>query len=106
MAISALAIAAALYLPDAIFSRVLFAWHAMGSAFGPILLVRLTGRRPSSPAVLAAMAGGFGLTVGFHFLPDAPGDIIERVVPFAVALVIACLGRTGTAPAATGKGMP
>jgi len=105
LAISALAIAAALYLPDAIFSRVLFAWHAMGSAFGPILLVRLTGRRLSSPALLAAMASGFGLTIIFHFLPDAPGDIIERVVPFAVAFLIAWMGRIGTAPAATGKGM-
>ncbi len=93
LVISSLAIATALLVPEDIFSRVLFAWHALGAAFGPLLIVRLTGARLHSVATLAAMGSGFGLTVIFHFRPEAPGDIIERVVPFAVALVIAWLGR-------------
>ena len=93
LALSGLAITIALFVPNDIFSRVLFAWHALGAAFGPLLILRLAGCRLRSGAILTAMAAGFGLTVIFHFLPEAPGDIIERVVPFAVAFLIAWLGR-------------
>jgi sodium/proline symporter len=38
---------AALLLPKNVFDNVLFAWAALGSAFGPLLLVRLlVGRWP------------------------------------------------------------
>ena len=90
--ISLLAVAIALYIPDRIFSRVLFAWHAVGSAFGPLLLIRLTGSRVRSGAILATIVSGFALTVALHFLPDAPGDAAERLVPFFLALSIAMLG--------------
>jgi sodium/proline symporter len=75
-----------------IFSRVLFAWSAAGSAFGPILIMRLVGRTVSPPATLAAMVTGFGLTVIISFFPDAPGDAAERLVPFFIALGIAGAG--------------
>ena len=99
VAVSAVAACIALFAPEAIFTRVLFAWHALGSAFGPLLLVRLLGRRSSSFATLASMSLGFGLTVGLHFLPNSPGDAAERLLPFCVALAIAFLGSrpTGTA---------
>lgn len=72
-----------------IFSRVLFAWSALGAAFGPILILRLIGRPISGPATLAAMLTGFALTVLISLLPDMPGDFAERVVPFVVAFAIA-----------------
>lgn len=75
-----------------IFSRVLFAWSAAGSAFGPILIMRLLGRSVSFSATLAAMLCGFGLTVIISFFPDAPGDAAERLVPFFLALIIAATG--------------
>jgi len=75
-----------------IFSRVLFAWSAAGSAFGPILIMRLVGRSVSCRATLAAMVAGFGLTVVISFFPDAPGDAAERLVPFFIALAIARAG--------------
>jgi sodium/proline symporter len=75
-----------------IFSRVLFAWSAAGSAFGPILIMRLIGRSVSPAATLAAMIAGFGLTVIISFFPNAPGDAAERLVPFFVALAIAWTG--------------
>ena len=77
-----------------IFSRVLFAWSAAGSAFGPILMMRLVGRSVSPPATLAAMLCGFGLTVIISFFPNAPGDAAERLVPFFIALGIAWTGST------------
>jgi sodium/proline symporter len=75
-----------------IFSRVLFAWAALGSAFGPILLVRLYGRRMTAGATLSAMLAGFGLTVLMSLLPNTPGDAAERVLPFVIALLIAAAG--------------
>ena len=75
-----------------IFSRVLFAWSAAGSAFGPVLIMRLIGRSVSPAATLAAMVAGFGLTVIISFFPDAPGDAAERLLPLFVALAIAAGG--------------
>ena len=75
-----------------IFSRVLFAWSAAGSAFGPILIMRLIGRSLSSNATLVAMVTGFGMTVLISMFPDTPGDIAERLIPFFLALAIAFSG--------------
>jgi sodium/proline symporter len=75
-----------------IFSRVLFAFSAAGSAFGPILIMRLLGRTVSERATLAAMLAGFGMTVAISLFPDLPGDFAERIVPFAAAVTIAYLG--------------
>jgi sodium/proline symporter len=75
-----------------IFSRVLFAWSAAGSAFGPLLLLRLAGRAVSPGATLTAMLTGFSLTVIISFLPDLPGDAAERLLPFVVAMAIAVAG--------------
>jgi sodium/proline symporter len=72
-----------------IFSRVLFAWSSLGSAFGPILILRLLGRSISARGTLAAMLAGFGLTVLFSWLPAMPGDFAERILPFVIALGIA-----------------
>ena len=41
-----LAAALAVFAPETIFNRVLFAWIAIGSAFGPMVFVRLAGVRP------------------------------------------------------------
>jgi sodium/proline symporter len=72
-----------------IFSRVLFAWSSLGSAFGPILVMRLMGRSISAQGTLAAMLAGFGLTVLISWFPAMPGDFAERIVPFVIALGIA-----------------
>ena len=78
-----------------IFSRVLFAWSAAGSAFGPILIMRLLGRSVSARSTLVAMLTGFGLTVVISWLPDLPGDFAERVLPFIAASTIAYSGSRG-----------
>jgi sodium/proline symporter len=88
--ISAVAVAVALLLPQTIFARVLFAWSALGAAFGPPLLVKLSGRELPPPALFAAMATGFLATLWCYWLPDTPGDWLERLVPFFLSLAI-CL---------------
>jgi len=81
----------ALLAPATIYSRVLFAWNALGAAFGPLVVLRVLGRRPGAGTVLLSMWTGFLLTVLFYLLPDAEGDVLERVLPFVAALAVAAL---------------
>jgi sodium/proline symporter len=87
------AVLVALTLPEAIFSRVLFAWTALGSAFGPTVFLRLAGMHLRPGTVLASVLTGFGLAVAFYLLPNTPGDVLERVVPFFAALAVLLIRR-------------
>lgn len=89
----------ALYAPEAIFSRVLFAWSALGSAFGPLLIVMLMGYQVKGPYRVAAIMVGFSLTVLFNWQENTPGDVLERVGPFISAFLLAWLGRADKGPA-------
>lgn len=82
------AVVVAIYLPEKIFSRVLFAWVALGAAFGPTLFMRLANVPLKPAGVWLSILMGFSLSVVFYLLPNAPGDILERLVPFCVALAI------------------
>ena len=88
------AVLLALFFPASIFDRVLFAWQALGNAFGPLLIVLLFFGPVAAGHRLAAMLGGFALTViiSFDYFPDAPGNAVERLVPFFLSLLIAWLG--------------
>lgn len=78
-----------LYAPATIFERVLFAWTALGAAFGPTLVARAVGRAPAPAAILCAMIAGFFLAVLFNqFLPSGPGAWKERILPWVVGLLI------------------
>lgn len=89
VALCACAVLVALYLPASIFERATFAWTALGSAFGPIIVARLLGRRLHPGAALAAMIVAFVLTVSFsQFLDAGPGDWKERGLPWIVGLTI------------------
>ena len=87
VAVAAAAVALAAFLPESIFSRVLFAWNALGAAFGPAVIARLLGWRGREWGVPLSMLLGFGLTVLFYSLPNGPGDLWERAVPFLIASV-------------------
>jgi sodium/proline symporter len=97
--ISLVAVVVAVLLPQTIFARVLFAWTALGAAFGPPLLVRLAGFELPPARIFAAMATGFLGTVCFYWLPNTPGDWLERLVPFFASLLI-CLTAARREPAA------
>ena len=77
-----LAVLVALFLPAPIFSRVLFAWSALGAALGPTLFARLLGWQIPHGYRVTGIWMGFGLTVVVSLLPNAPGDILERLLPF------------------------
>ena len=86
------AVLLALYFPASIFDRVLFAWQVLGNAFGPLLIVLLFAGPVDARYRLAAMLTGALLTVLISFFPQAPGNAVERLVPFFLALMIAWMG--------------
>jgi sodium/proline symporter len=87
------AVIVALYLPEKIFSRVLFAWVALGAAFGPTLFMRLAGVQLKPIGVLLSILTGFGLAVVFYLMPNTTGDILERLAPFCVSFAVLMLFR-------------
>ncbi|MCY4563380.1 MAG: sodium/proline symporter, partial [Gammaproteobacteria bacterium] len=93
LVVGVLAVLVAYGLPDAIFTRVLFAWNALGAAFGPAVIVRLMNWPVRPGAVIAAVATGFTLTVVLYIAPDTPGDFAERAVPFLLGFLILVLGK-------------
>ncbi len=88
----ALSLTVATAVPEPSFERLVLAWTLLGSAFGPLLLVRLTGKRIRPGSTLGSMWAGFILTLLLHLLPNAPGDFLERALPFVAALGIALTG--------------
>jgi sodium/proline symporter len=92
LGVGALAVLLAIVFPETIFNRVLFAWQALAAAFGPLLVVTLW-RGPVAPGYrIAALSAGFLLTVALNWTVDSPGDWAERLLPLALALVLALLG--------------
>ena len=86
------AVVAALTVAKSIFDSALFAWSALGAAFGPLVLVR-TIRGPVKPAyTLGAIWFGFGTTLGWFFTPALKSLCAELLPGFLVALAIAWLG--------------
>lgn len=87
------AVLISLFLPSDIFSRVLFAWNALGASIGPVVIMRLSGITLNPKAILPTMIIGFLLTIIFFLQPDAPGDYLERTVPFILCLIILYVTR-------------
>ena len=78
-----------------IFSQVLFAWAAIGSAFGPVLLVTVLRGEVEACWRLAAILLGFSLSVGaFYLLPSSVAwkGSLERFFPFVCGLAVAMYG--------------
>ena len=91
------ALVAALMLPKDVFGNVMFAWAALGSAFGPLLLVRLC-RGPVAPnwAFASMVAGGGAAVLAFYLnkmsITEIPGGFLDRVVSWFLAAGIALMG--------------
>ncbi|MAB90189.1 MAG: sodium:proline symporter [Planctomycetes bacterium] len=94
LGLSAIAIIAAMETDTSIFQRVLFAWGAVGAAFGPVLVVTaLTRRLPAPGWTLASMIAGCTLSVfAYYAFPGNESKWLERVVPYMVAGVLAVAG--------------
>lgn len=82
-----LAALVALFLPAQIFARVLFAWVALGAAFGPLLFARLLRWRIAPSKQVLGIWLGFGLAVLLSWLPNTVGNVAERLLPFVVHFI-------------------
>lgn len=98
--LSVIAIAVAIYIPATIFQRVLFAWVAIGSALGPIILCRALRLSVAPGRILPAITLGFSAAVVCYLLPNSPGDIVERTLPFLLGLGTLLLRPAGHQPQA------
>ncbi|MBZ0153906.1 MAG: hypothetical protein K8J09_20465 [Planctomycetes bacterium] len=83
---------AALLLPKNVFDNVLFAWAALGSGFGPLLLVRLCRGPVAPPWALASMLTGAGLAIAGFYVPLLAPGFADRVLSWLLALALALLG--------------
>ncbi|MCA8949485.1 MAG: hypothetical protein KDE27_08270 [Planctomycetes bacterium] len=93
LAIGAGALAAALTVEKDVFSNVLFAWAALGSAFGPLLLVRLLVGEVAPPWALASMVVGGGWAIAaFYLEPVLAKGFADRVLSWIAALAVAWFG--------------
>lgn len=92
LTIGAGATIAALLVPKNTFDHVLFAWAALGSAFGPLLLVRLLVGAVAPWWSFASMLTGGVLAIGGYYVPVLSPGFADRVLSWLVALAIAWLG--------------
>ncbi len=90
------------FAPASIFDRILFAWVALGAAFGPTVVARTLGFRPSGIVVLTGMLSGFGLAVAYelNWIGSGPGAMWKTIAPWIGAFV--AMGLVG----AIGKSRP
>lgn len=85
--ITVAALVLAIGVDASIFKRVLFAWTALGNAFGPVLLVTVfRGRLLDSSTTFVSVLTGFVLSVAAYSWPETAGTV-ERVLPFFMCLI-------------------
>jgi len=90
------ALAITFLLPQSIFSRTLFAWTALGAAFGPVIVLKALRLPLSAPMIAASMLASFAVSLGFEFIwPTGPGQVWARTLPWVVgfAILLAKRGR-------------
>lgn len=70
--------------PASIFSRILFAWVALGAAFGPIVVARTLGFSPTGWVVISGMLAGFGFAVAYElaWIGSGPGAMWKTIAPW------------------------
>lgn len=90
-AVSAGAAVAAVLGSDTLFNRVLFAWTALGAAFGPLLLCTVCLGPVRPWATLATMLVGAGLSVVTYYTPGASRWLMNGL-PIVAAAAVALLG--------------
>lgn len=86
--LSLAAMVAAMYGKESIFQSVLFAWTAMGAAFGPVLMARLCGWRLGATRAIAVMICGAGVAVVAHYGFLGDSSLTKRLLPYVVALLV------------------
>lgn len=93
VSVAIIAVLMTLFMPKDIFSRVLFAWVALGAAFGPTILTKCLGWRVKADYRLFAIMAGFVIAVTAYNIDGAVADVIEKWVSWVIGLLILWVGR-------------
>lgn len=93
VAVAIFAVLLTLYLPQDIFSRVLFSWVALGAAFGPTILTRCLGWRVKGGFILSAIVAGFFIAVISSNIAGVAADMTEKWLSWIVGLAILRIGK-------------
>ncbi len=101
--VAVVAVLMTMYLPQKIFDRVLFAWVALGAAFGPTVLLKCLGLKTKEKFVLGAIIAGFviavsGYNLGLYFDGNGISDygfaqIMEKYLSWGAGIAILLAGR-------------
>jgi sodium/proline symporter len=70
-----------------IFEFVLYAWAALGAAFGPVVILGLLWKRTSKAGALAGMSVGLLVTVIWRNIPILKSAVYELVPAFGLSLL-------------------
>ena len=92
--VAVVAVFLTLFLPQEIFSRVLFSWVALGAAFGPVLLVTCLGMRVRDGFKFAAICSGFVIAVTAYGIDGTAADVVEKWGSWLAGLLILFIGKT------------
>lgn len=101
LGVTALALAIALSASEGVFALVLGAWSILGASLGPVLLLRVTGRRLPTWLALAMMLAGAATVRAWAGGPWA-GDVYALLPGLAVPLGLYLGWRAMGRPAAGG----
>jgi len=91
--VAVIAVFLTLFLPQEIFSRVLFSWVALGAAFGPVVLVSCLGLKVRDVFKFAAIIAGFVIAVTAYGIDGPLADVVEKWGSWAVGLIILVIGK-------------
>jgi len=91
--VAVIAVFLTLFLPQEIFSRVLFSWVALGAAFGPVVLVSCLGMKVRDVFKFAAIIAGFVIAVTAYGVDGPLADVVEKWGSWAVGLIILFIGK-------------
>lgn len=91
--VAVVAVFLTLFLPQEIFSRVLFSWVALGAAFGPVILLSCLGVKVRDQFKLAAIIAGFGIAVTAYSVDGTIADVVEKWGSWAIGFLILFIGR-------------
>jgi len=91
--VAVIAVMLTLFLPQEIFSRVLFSWVALGAAFGPVILTSCLGMRVRDAFKFVAIIAGFTLSVTAYGIDGTAADMVEKWGSWAAGLLILYIGK-------------
>ena len=85
-AITAIALAIALFAHEGVFGLVLIAWSAMGASLGPVLVLRMFNLPLTAPVVMTMMSVAI-LTVTLWHFSGFDNDLL-KIFPATVAALL------------------